>query len=230
MSQNLNSASGRRFSRGGEDAETGVDDTLSTSNVKTWYMRHASPKQRREFDGVFDSLRQFKESNSVDLSSSTRRSAGINSGRGRFDDVEESTIRMDGFDRTSRGGRYDGVAESRDSTLRGSRYRSPSPSATSRRPQSPRSPPGKVGAAMWGSDTPLDRKGKAPALDNSHWVCAVCYYTENLKTFSKCEVCDSPNPTSQKDFQLKEQCGNCSFLNGPFAFECEMCGKSLKKR
>jgi hypothetical protein len=227
----LNRASTQRFSRAEEDADSAVDDALSANNVKTWYTRHASPKQRREFDGVFDSLRQFKESNSVDLSSYGRRINGSNTERGRFDDVEESTIRMNAFDRASIGKRYgNSVSDSQDSTLRGSRYRSPSPSPAPRRPQSPRSPPGKVGAAMWGSDTPLDRKGKAPVLDNNHWLCPVCYYTENLKSFSKCEVCDSANPSSQKDFQLKEQCGNCSFLNGPFAYECEMCGKTMKKR
>jgi hypothetical protein len=223
----LNRASNQRSSRV-EDDDSAVDDALSANNVKTWYTRHASPKQRRDFDGVFDSLRQFKESNSVDLSSYSRRINGSYTERG---DVDESTIRMNAFDRTATGKRYgNSVTDSQDSTLRGSRYRSPSPSPAARRPQSPRSPPGKVGAAMWGSDTPLDRKGKAPILDHNHWLCPVCYYTENSNSLSKCEVCDSANPSSQKDFQIKEQCGNCCFLNGPFAFECEMCGKAIKKR
>jgi methionyl-tRNA synthetase len=30
-----------------------------------------------------------------------------------------------------------------------------------------------------------------------------------------------------QDYQLKEQCRNCTFLNGQFARECEMCGEPL---
>lgn len=30
-----------------------------------------------------------------------------------------------------------------------------------------------------------------------------------------------------QDYQVKEQCRNCTFLNGQFAEECEMCGEAL---
>jgi methionyl-tRNA synthetase len=30
-----------------------------------------------------------------------------------------------------------------------------------------------------------------------------------------------------QDYQVKEQCRNCTFLNGQFADECEMCGEPL---
>ena len=30
-----------------------------------------------------------------------------------------------------------------------------------------------------------------------------------------------------QDFQLKEQCRNCTFLNGQFSDECEMCGEPI---
>lgn len=33
--------------------------------------------------------------------------------------------------------------------------------------------------------------------------------------------------TSLQDYQVKEQCRNCTFLNGQFADECEMCGEPL---
>lgn len=133
----------------------------------------------------------------------------------------------------------------------GASYRSPSPHRRSESPASPRSPPGKVGTAMWGSNTPLGQKGVTPSVDATHWVCAVCYYTENVKSANKCAVCDSANTSNHKvhimpilkstpvlmilfhalsqDYQLKEQCKNCSFLNGHFASECEMCGTALKR-
>ena len=79
----------------------------------------------------------------------------------------------------------------------GASYRSPSP-VRHKSPASPRSPPGKVGSAMWGSHTPLGQKGVTPSVDATHWVCAVCYYTENPKGSNKCEVCDSANTNNQK--------------------------------
>lgn len=33
-----------------------------------------------------------------------------------------------------------------------------------------------------------------------------------------------------QDYQVKEQCQNCTFLNGQFAEECEMCGEPLTAR
>lgn len=38
-------------------------DTFAAKNVGKWYAREASPKQRREFDNVFESLEQFRQSN-----------------------------------------------------------------------------------------------------------------------------------------------------------------------
>lgn len=82
-----------------------------------------------------------------------------------------------------------------------SRYRSPGRGFNV--PRTPRSPPGKVGAVMWGSDTPIHRKGKAPVLEHDHWVCGVCYFTENRATSKNCEMCSSPNYSEQKVSRLE---------------------------
>ena len=89
--------------------------------------------------------------------------------------------------------------------------------------------PTKMGAIMWGKDTPLVGKGKVPSRGGraDTWCCAVCMYVENPLSAGICQVCDSPNYTVRKDFQVKEQCRNCTFLNGQFAKDCEMCGEPL---
>jgi Ca2+-binding EF-hand superfamily protein len=90
----------------------------------------------------------------------------------------------------------------------------------------PRTSPSKMGSKIWGSQTPLAKKGAVPQMHN-RWCCAVCLYTENPAEVENCTVCDSPNYAQRKDYQLKEQCRNCTFLNGEFAEECEMCGEPL---
>ena len=52
------------------DDYTEVDEpepAFDSRNVERWYSRAASPKQRREFNSVYDSLKQFKDSNSIDV-------------------------------------------------------------------------------------------------------------------------------------------------------------------
>lgn len=146
-----------------------------------------------------------------------------------FDDDDEVLLlppkRLDstGFSR---------YAESpRDSrtTLLGNSMKSSSP-ILSRSLETPRSPPRKVGAAMWGRDTPLGKKGLPPKGGDGKWCCAVCYYTENSPDSAVCEVCTSPNHHANKEFSLKVQCPNCTFMNGQFALACEMCGKALGKK
>jgi len=81
------------------------------------------------------------------------------------------------------------------------RFRSSSPTPKSRSSmEPPRSPPGKVGSIMWGSDTPLAQKGDTPHLagTSEKWVCSVCYFTENQKDSQQCEVCESPNYNNNK--------------------------------
>ena len=91
----------------------------------------------------------------------------------------------------------------------------------------PKTSPAKVGAIVWGSNTPVNEKGRIPKVGEGLWCCAVCLYVENPDSSDICEVCDSPNPSKRKDFQLRSQCPNCTFLNGQFANECEMCGEPL---
>lgn len=57
-----------------------------------------------------------------------------------------------------------------------------------------------------------------------HWMCPVCFFAENEAKSAVCEMCTSPNP-SRGDMQILQQCFNCSFQNGDYAAECEMCGK-----
>lgn len=94
-----------------------------------------------------------------------------------------------------------------------------------------RASPSKVGSRVWGNDTPLAKKGDVNQvnLDNHHWCCAVCLYVDNPSNKDKCLVCDSPNYAMRKDYTVKEQCRNCTFLNGQYADNCEMCGESLAK-
>jgi len=94
-------------------------------------------------------------------------------------------------------------------------------------PRRPRSPPCKVGVSMWGHNTPTPDKGRPLEVDHTHWCCSICYYTENPSSADKCELCDCPNLSKSKDYAFKEQCSNCTFLNGHFATECEMCSKPL---
>jgi Ca2+-binding EF-hand superfamily protein len=92
--------------------------------------------------------------------------------------------------------------------------------------EAPRSPPRRVGVGMWGNSTPLAKKGVVPRVDN-RWCCPVCYYTENALDTDICEVCTSHNHDHDKSFQLRVKCPSCSFENGQFAYECEMCHKGL---
>jgi hypothetical protein len=62
----------------------------------------------------------------------------------------------------------------------------------------PRSSPSKVGSKMWGSDTPLAKKGKVLEVSEGNWCCAVCLYTENTNNAPFCKVCDSQNYTIKK--------------------------------
>jgi len=75
----------------------------------------------------------------------------------------------------------------------------------------------------------LSKRGKVPKMENGFWCCAVCLYVENQSSSTTCAVCDTPNYNKRKDFQVKEQCYNCTFLNGQYAIECEMCGEQLVK-
>lgn len=83
------------------DDESELDDgAFAHRNVERWYTREASPKQRREFDNVFDSLQQFKLTNSVDHDFNPRRK-GIVPGVEVVDDefgprTSDSVIRLSG--------------------------------------------------------------------------------------------------------------------------------------
>eukprot|EP01035_Chromulina_nebulosa_P017447 gene17447-22999_t len=89
------------------------------------------------------------------------------------------------------------------------------------------SSPSKIGSRVWGTSTSIENKGIIPKINDNTWVCAVCYFIDNPKSSNACTVCDAPNYSVMKDYQLKEQCMVCTFPNGQFALECEMCGEPL---
>lgn len=62
----------------------------------------------------------------------------------------------------------------------------------------PRASPSKVGSKMWGSETPLSRKGKALKVGDDKWCCPVCLYVENPISAPVCAVCDTPNYNNRK--------------------------------
>jgi Ca2+-binding EF-hand superfamily protein len=62
----------------------------------------------------------------------------------------------------------------------------------------PRTSPSKVGSRMWGSHTPLNKKGQALRVGDDKWCCAVCLYVENSIHSATCAVCDSPNYNNNK--------------------------------
>lgn len=158
----------------------GDDGVFSSQNIEKWYRNDASPREQSDFKKVYGSLERFKASLEEDELLPPRP---IRSGS------------------TSARSSARGIADSNDLTLGGtSTFRQGSPLRAKSPPISaPRSPPSKVGSVMWGNDTPLAHKGLAPThARESHWVCGVCYFTENHQSAKKCEVCDSPNYNAQK--------------------------------
>ena len=236
---------------------------LASDNIEKWYSQDATPREQRDFDRVYGSLDRFKAT--MDPSSTHRHhNSSFHPPR-----PSDSVSRLQ-LDKTRHSWDRGGIASlgyndtPRDYLESSYRHESPRHSQTSpgRNRHSndrlsgslegtfhaPRSPPAKVGSVMWGSDTPLRNKGHEIQLDDSCWVCSVCYFTENPMKAKNCEICESPNYNVQKvcehqwpiahysptcgtislqDFQIKQQCKFCTFLNGHFAKECEMCGKKI---
>ena len=125
------------------------------------------------------------------------------------------------FERSSS---YDGTRRSLERDREGARD-GLRPRAES--PKPPRASPGKVGSKMWGSQTSLEMKGETVHIDATHWTCPVCLYVENDANCDNCLICNTPNYNKRPEYQVKNQCSNCMFLNGQYATECEMCGMSL---
>jgi Ca2+-binding EF-hand superfamily protein len=240
---------------------------LGGENVEKWLAYQASPKQRREFGDVYNSLSKFKSANTDrdrpkdfpntldDGSDYNENYYGNSNGNGNGHiDIRSSYDRdnkENGYNREreylrppksilsdskdfgsalalrtpadggNRGGRYGSGSYTSDEWRRSSFQRgsdSPKPAATS---------PSKVGSKMWGSCTSLDLKGVTPKVNSGLWCCAVCLYTENETSADVCVICDSPNYTNRSEFVVKEQCKNCTFLNGQYCRDCEMCGEPL---
>ena len=84
-----------------------------------------------------------------------------------------------------------------------------------------------VGSRLWGSETPLELKGRPLELGRGGvWSCSVCMYAENPAGATTCIVCDTA------DYRHKAPsgsgCRNCRFdKNERGARECAMCGLAL---
>ena len=227
---------------------TDTRDPLDSANVEQWLTRAASPKQRREFSDVYDSLKSFKTMQTereipiaLDEGSDFDRSYHRDSNNDRYEsadvrDSREGYLRPPkasdsrDFGRSARtpSNRYGSASYGSTENLRNS-------SSYTRGGNSPKgsllpasSSPSRVGSKMWGSHTSLDLKGVAPRVEPGLWVCAVCLYTENGSSQDTCSICDSANYAKRPDFVVKEQCGNCTFLNGQYSGACEMCGEPMK--
>lgn len=218
--------------------EDDVDTALSQPNIEKWLKVEASPKQRREFSNVYESLMRFKSAHS-----DPRGMRDYIADREEGSEMDYNLTGPKLTDSISFGRSRPPIGVSRYSNDRSSWNREsiedpPSPSRSSRKHHfdspnvsrsltAPRTSPSKVGSIVWGSNTPMSQKGKVPKAGEGLWCCAVCLYVENPDSSDTCEVCDSQNYTRRKDYQVKEQCSNCTFLNGQFASECEMCGFKL---
>ena len=80
-----------------------------------------------------------------------------------------------------------------------------------------------VGSRQWGSDTPLELKGRPLDVGRDSWACSVCLYAENPVNVARCIVCD----TTKKARPGGAGCVNCRFVNEPGDRECAMCGLSV---
>lgn len=222
------------------------DPNLAPRNVERWLRSDATPKDKRDFSKVYESLQKFKQSQSNiirDFPNELEDGTETAIGGGFGPKLSESISLSRSFNRPPLSVSRYSAAESRQSwnreswddqgdrsPVRNSKARSLYPESPSRNtPVMPRTSPSKVGSIIWGRDMPISQKGRIPKMDDGNWVCAVCLYVENPLGSSTCNVCDSPNYTARKDFQVKEQCSNCTFLNGQFAVECEMCGEPLSR-
>jgi len=244
--------SGRGLGGGGGRGDSGYHGSgedgsgaLSAGNVDRWYSREASPKQRRDFGELYESLRAFKN-----VHGDGAGSGGFGRGSISLDPGSEGPDRDRGlyppkvsdswsFSRSlprpppgsaAAASRYGAASGSREG-LRDSwdrdRDRGFGSGSGRASPVPPRSPPSKVGSKMWGSSTSLEEKGRPPRLEDGLWCCVVCLYTENAAGAAKCAICDSANHLRRKDFVVKEQCRNCTFQNGALSSHCEMCGSRL---
>jgi hypothetical protein len=75
---------------------------------------------------------------------------------------------------------------------------------------------------------------RAPVHEKTHrraqtWMCPVCFFMENPGGAAVCEMCSAHNPAG-RGMQIMQQCNNCSFQNGEYVSECEMCGEPLINR
>ena len=226
-----------------------VDTTLASNNVEKWLRTGASPKQRKEFDEIFDSLQRFKlqqsnvasgfrdfpnnlEDGSYIPPPKVSESISLR-GSGNRPPLSATSNRYNNNGTTSWDNDYTPTSPTRRSNnnARFSSYDASSPLRDNRAssPMLPRTSPSKVGTVVWGRDIPISQKGRIPKLDDGNWCCAVCLYIENPISSKTCGVCDTPNYTLRKDYSVKEICSNCTFSNGQLAVECEMCGEPLSR-
>lgn len=227
----INGGGSLRGSRSAPDYDSGGDSSaLAPSNVDRWYSQEASPKQRKEFSNLYDSLRAFKSAQNDDHVRGSMSLDPGSDGPGLFPPRVSDSLsftRSLPYPPASRYGSNQRDSWDRDRDVYRSQEREVIHASGRSSPVPPRTSPSKVGSKMWGRSTSLEEKGRPLKIDDGLWCCAVCLYTENPAHAMKCVICDSANYSKRKDYQVKEQCRNCTFLNGGLAIECEMCGMKM---
>jgi len=198
------------------------DDNLQANNVEQWYLNKATPAQKHQFENLYESIRDFRETqpsfpgHKPDLRQTTmlpKMNLQLD-----LDKVEAD------FSRSRHTSRTGTMPIQQMSPIR-------SPMQSSRRQSHTTemmySPVGSAGASIWGKHNKAN-KGQVPswAKKSNYWMCAVCFYTENPSNTPECEICRSTNPES-RGAEVIQQCSKCTFQNEEYAVECEMCGEKL---
>eukprot|EP00611_Tribonema_gayanum_P013061 TRINITY_DN2382_c0_g1_i1.p1 TRINITY_DN2382_c0_g1~~TRINITY_DN2382_c0_g1_i1.p1 ORF type:complete len:1787 (+),score=415.93 TRINITY_DN2382_c0_g1_i1:3-5363(+) len=70
-------------------------------------------------------------------------------------------------------------------------------------------------------------KPNPKAISSKHsWMCAICFYTDNVGTASMCDICNAPR-AGVRQMHVMQVCANCTFENVETSAECQMCGEPL---
>lgn len=120
----------------------------NSEQLEKWY-RSASPRDRQEFDQVYDSLDRYRSSIKDDIDSLSYLPPKPSESYSRLRFNNKKSIKGIATTSSSMSPRYTSPV----------RYSNDRLNSSSGSLNPPRSPPSKVGSVMWGNETPLSRKG-----------------------------------------------------------------------
>ncbi|CAM9255060.1 unnamed protein product [Chrysoparadoxa australica] len=205
---------------------------LSKSNINAWYQQSADASQQRDFQQLHKSLRHFRHQRDLEMRAALDRSSSSATGGISQADYDQDQTHTLNLDEVHMGGAA-GACGRRDwSRSKPNMGETETSRALQRQGFGPRSPtsPSNNGAGVWGSHTPLERKGSlsfAKSISNPHdWMCPVCFFAENKQERKLCAICSAPNPGA-KTSQVLQACANCTFSNSSHSTSCDMCGEPL---